>query len=212
MTPACPEISGPKSLADPGAVAARHALAEASPHLAPLRHLAERIRAEQDRPVPEADPLDGGVSARLLLLLETPGPATGRTAFVSRDNPTGTAANLFRFLSQAGIPRSDTLIWNAVPWVIHAPGARNRAPRTGEIRTARAYLPPLLALMPGLAVVVLSGRVSQTLAPDLAAARPGLPVVAIPHPSPTYVCTSPQVSQRIAAGLIAAARHLGLPG
>ncbi|UHC16618.1 uracil-DNA glycosylase [Methylobacterium currus] len=212
MTPAAPTISGPKSLADPGAVAARHALVEVSPHLASLRRLAERIRAEQDRPVPEADPLDGGVSARLLLLLETPGPATGRTAFVSRDNPTGTAANLFRFLSQAGIPRADTLIWNAVPWVIHAPGARNRAPRTGEIRAARAYLPPLLALMPGLAAVVLSGRVSQTLAPDLAAARPGLPVVAIPHPSPTYVCTSPLVSRRIAAGLTEAARHLGLSG
>ncbi|PIK69151.1 uracil-DNA glycosylase, partial [Methylobacterium frigidaeris] len=141
-----------------------------------------------------------------------PGPATGRTAFVSRDNPTGTAANLFRFLSQAGIPRADTLIWNAVPWVIHAPGARNRAPRTGEIRAARAYLPPLLALMPDLAVVVLSGRVSQTLASDLAAAHPDLPVVAIPHPSPTYVCTSPLVSQRIAAGLAEAARRLGLPG
>ncbi|SFV13388.1 Uracil-DNA glycosylase [Methylobacterium sp. 174MFSha1.1] len=202
----------PKSLADPGAVASRHALVAASPHLAPLRRLAERIRAEQDRPVPEADPLDGGVKARLLLLLETPGPATGRTAFVSRDNPTGTAANLFRFLRQAGIPRGDTLIWNAVPWVIHAPGARNRAPRTGEIRAARAYLPPLVALMPDLAVVVLSGRVSQTLAPDLSDLRPGLPVVAIPHPSPTYVCTSPLVAQRISAGLAEAARHLGLAG
>ncbi|MGX7707335.1 uracil-DNA glycosylase [Methylobacterium sp. Gmos1] len=198
----------PKSLADPGAVAARHALVEVSPHLAPLRRLAGRIRTERDRPVPEADPLDGGVEARLLLLLETPGPATGRTAFVSRDNPTGTAANLFRFLSQAGIARADTLIWNAVPWVIHEPGARNRAPRTGEIRAARAYLPPLLALMPRLAVVVLSGRVSQTLAPDLAGIRPDLPTVAIPHPSPTYVCTSPLVAQRIAAGLAEAARHL----
>jgi len=202
----------PKGLADPGAVAARHALVAVSPHLAPLRGLAARIRAEQDRPVPEADPLDGGVGARLLLLLETPGPATGRTAFVSRDNPTGTAANLFRFLAGAGIPRADTLIWNAVPWVIHAPGARNRAPRTGEIRAAQAYLPPLLALMPNLAVAVLSGRVSQGLGPALGEARPDLPVVAIPHPSPTYVCTSPEVPRRIAAGLREAARHLGLPG
>lgn len=202
----------PKSLADPGAVAARHALAEASPRLAPLRRLAERIRTERGRPVPEADPLDGGVSARLLLLLETPGPATGRTAFVSRDNPTGTAANLFRFLADAGIPRTDTLIWNAVPWVIHAPGARNRAPRTGETRAARAYLMPLVALMPDLAVAVLSGRVAQGLGPVLAEARPDLPVVAIPHPSPTYVCTSPAVPARIAAGLSEAARHLGLPG
>ncbi|RVU15836.1 uracil-DNA glycosylase [Methylobacterium oryzihabitans] len=196
-----------KSLADPAAVAARHALVDAA-HLAPLRRLSDRIRAEQGAPVPEADPLDGGVGARLLLLLETPGPATGRTDFVSRDNPTGTAANLFRFLGQAGIARADTLIWNAVPWVIHAPGARNRAPRAGEIRAARPYLGPLLDLMPRLAVAVLSGRVAGGLRPDLAAARPGLPVIDVPHPSPTYVCTSPAVAERIAAGLAEAAAVL----
>ncbi|MEH3145750.1 MAG: uracil-DNA glycosylase [Methylobacterium frigidaeris] len=194
----------PKSLADPAAVAARHALVGAA-HLAPLRRLSDRIRAERDAPVPEADPLDGGVAARLLLLLETPGPATGRTAFVSRDNPTGTAANLHRFLDRAGIARTDTLIWNAVPWVIHAPGARNRAPRVSEIRAAQPYLVPLLDLMPRLAVVVLSGRVAGALRPALAAARPGLPVIEVPHPSPTYVCTSPAVAGRIVAGLERAA-------
>ncbi|GJD47602.1 hypothetical protein OPKNFCMD_0310 [Methylobacterium crusticola] len=199
MTPA-----HPRSLADPALLERRRALLGA-PHLAPLRGLAERMRAEQGAAVPEADPLDGGVAARLLLLLETPGPATDRTAFVSRDNPTGTAANLFRFLASAGIDRADTLIWNAVPWVIHAPGARNRAPRPAEIRAARPYLAPLLDLMPDLAAVVLSGRVAQGLAPTLAQARPGLPVVAIPHPSPTYVCTSPAVAERIAQGLAAAA-------
>src|SRR4051794_39202793 len=83
--------------------------------------------------VPDFDPLDGGARARLLLLLETPGPRIFTSAFVSRDNPTGTAANLFRFTQEVGIPRREMLIWNTVPWVIHQKGARNRAPSRTEI-------------------------------------------------------------------------------
>ena len=30
---------------------------------------------------------------------------------------------------------------------------------------------------------------------------PDLPVLMIPHPSPTYVCTAPEVASRIRAGL-----------
>lgn len=202
------EPDQPKSLRDQGALAARRALAEA-PHIAPIRALARRIAVERAAPVPDPDPLDGGVAARLLLLLETPGPAIFRTGFVSRDNATGTAANLFRFLAEAGIARADTLIWNAVPWVIHAPGALNRAPRRSEAAAAEPYLPPLLALLPRLAVVVPAGRFAQAAAAPLSTLRPDLPVVPIPHPSPTYVCTSPSVRERILAGLIQAKSLLG---
>lgn len=203
--PASPDA--PKSLRDPAAVAARRAMAEA-PHIRPLRLLAQRIAAERRAAVPDPDPLDGGVEARLLLLLETPGPSIGRTGFVSRDNPTGTAANLFRFLREAGIARRDTLIWNAVPWVIHAPGALNRAPRRSEAAAAAPFFAPLLALLPHLRVVVPAGRFAQDAAAPLAALRPDLPVVPIPHPSPTYVCTSPSVTERIRAGLGEAAAEL----
>ncbi|MFF8798480.1 MULTISPECIES: uracil-DNA glycosylase [unclassified Methylobacterium] len=197
----------PKSLRDPAAVAARRAMADA-PHIRPLRLLAHRIAAERGAAVPDPDPLDGGVEARLLLLLETPGPSIGRTGFVSRDNATGTAANLFRFLREAGIARRDTLIWNAVPWVIHAPGALNRAPRRSEAAAAAPFFAPLLALLPRLRVVVPAGRFAQSAAAPLAALRPDLPVVPIPHPSPTYVCTSPSVAERIRAGLSEAAARL----
>ncbi|MEE7458737.1 uracil-DNA glycosylase [Methylorubrum populi] len=203
--PASPDA--PKSLRDPAAVAARRAMAEA-PHIRPLRLLAQRIAAERRAAVPDPDPLDGGVEARLLLLLETPGPSIGRTGFVSRDNPTGTAANLFRFLREAGIARRDTLIWNAVPWVIHAPGALNRAPRRSEAAAAAPFFAPLLALLPHLRVVVPAGRFAQDAAAPLAALRPDLPVVPIPHPSPTYVCTSPSVTERIRTGLSKAAAEL----
>ena len=202
------EPQAPKALADPDALAARRALIGA-PHIAPIRALADRIAAERGAPVPVPDPLDGGVGARMLLLLETPGPAVLRTGFVTRDSANGTAANLFRFLAEAGIARADTLIWNVVPWLIHEAGALNRAPRRAEVAAAAPYLAPLLDLLPRLAVAVLAGRFAGEAAPAVAAIRPGLPVIRVPHPSPTYVCTSPNVPARIRKGLAEAAAILG---
>jgi uracil-DNA glycosylase len=206
--PAEPQV--PKSLADPDALAARRAMMGA-PHIAPIRALGDRISAERRAPVPTPDPLDGGVGARMLLLLETPGPAVLRTGFVTRDSANGTAANLFRFLASAGIARADTLIWNAVPWLIHEAGALNRAPRRAEVAAAGPYLAPLLDLLPRLAVAVLAGRFAGEAAPALAAHRPGLPVIRVPHPSPTYVCTTPDVPARIRRGLAEAAAILDRP-
>lgn len=166
--------------------------------------------------MPGFDPADGGAAARLLLLLETPGPdphsgratSDGAPRIVSRDNATGTARNLARFLGAAGIARGDTLLWNAVPWIVHAPGARNRALRRGEIVAGRALLPPLLALLPRLRVVVLAGRVAGEARDLVAATRPDAAVLAMPHPSPIYVCTSPSVPARIKGVLAEAARLL----
>lgn len=198
------------ALSDPAELAARHALLRHAPHTAPIRALAERIRRATSRPVPEPDPLDGGAEARLLLLLETPGPRLSQEgAIVSRDKPGGNGANLRRFLGTAGIARQDTLIWNAVPWIIHAPGAPNRAPRKAELRAGLEWLPPLLELLSELRIAVLAGRFAAAAEPVLRKARPGVPVLTMPHPSPTYVCTSPAVPARIAATLDAAAAVLG---
>ncbi|MCR0981865.1 uracil-DNA glycosylase [Roseomonas populi] len=197
------------ALSDPAELAARHALLRDAPHTAPIRILAERIREATGRPVPEPDPLDGGAEARLLLLLETPGPRLSHeNAIVSRDKSGGTGANLRRFLDAARIDRRDMLIWNAVPWIIHEPGALNRAPRTAELRAGLEWVPPLLEVMPNLRVAVLAGRFAAAAEPVLRAARPGLPVLTMPHPSPTYVCTSPAVPARIAEALGVAAALL----
>ncbi|WP_426954646.1 uracil-DNA glycosylase [Muricoccus radiodurans] len=208
--PRRPPPRGPHAglLSDPAELAARHALLRTAAHTAPIRDLAARLRAATGRPVPEPDPLDGGVEARLLLLLETPGPRVREDAIVSRDKPGGTGANLRRFLGAARIARRDTLIWNAVPWIIHAPGALNRAPRVAELRAGLEWLPPLLDVLPRLRVAVLAGRFAAAAEPVLRAARPRLPVLAMPHPSPTYVCTSPTVGERIAAALAEAATLL----
>jgi uracil-DNA glycosylase len=165
--------------------------------------------ARGGRVVPEFDPNDGGANARLLVLLEAPGPAVHGLGMVSRDTPTGTARNLTRFLAGAGIARADTILWNAVPWIVHALGERNRALRRGEITEGLAALSPFLALLPWLEVVVLSGRVAGEARAIVAAARPDVTVLAMPHPSPTYVCTSPDVPRRIEATLAQAAGLLG---
>lgn len=160
--------------------------------------------------MPLFDPRDGGSGARLLILLESFGPRAPEPFTVSRDNPTGTSRNLARFLADAGIVRADTILWNTVPWIIHTEGATNRAPRRGEIAEGLALLPPFLALLPRLRAVVLAGRVAGAARATIEAARPDVAVLAMPHPSPTYVCTSPAVTARIratlaeAAGLLAA--------
>ncbi len=178
-----------------------------APHVASLWHYAAALRARHGN-VPDVDPEDGGAAARLLILLETPGPHIGRTNLVSTDNPSGTGRNLRRFLGAAGIARQERVIWNAVPWVIHG-GGLNRAPRAAEIRDGLAELPRFLALLPRLKVAVLAGRVAGMAADTVSAARPGVAVLHMPHPSPTYVCTSPDVSRRIEAVLTEAAALLG---
>ncbi|MBX9933392.1 MAG: uracil-DNA glycosylase [Methylobacterium sp.] len=200
--------TAPKSLGDPAEVIRRLATAESATHVKALRDLAREIAIERGAAVPEPDPLDGGSKARALLLLETPGPTIRRTGFVSRDNPTGTAANLFRFAEEARLHRRDTVIWNAVPWVIHAEGASNRAPRRSELLDAQPYLARLIDCLPYLKVVVLAGRMAGELTPSIAERFPVIPIVRVPHPSPTYVCTSPDVRRRIIAGLAQAAAIL----
>lgn len=167
-----------------------------------------RALATGGRRVPGFDPADGGAAARLLILLETPGPGGDGPRLVSRDNPTGTARNLARFLAEAGIARADTILWNAVPWIVHAPGARNRALRRGEIAEGLALLPGFLSHLPRLDAVVLAGRVAREARAIVAAARPGRWIGEMPHPSPTYVCTSPAVPAAIRATLREAASRL----
>lgn len=185
----------------PGEVERRFALLQA-PHMALLAAFAARMRAALGWQVPDFDPCDGGAGARLLILLETPGPRMGGAMLVSCDHAAGTARNLRRFLADAGLPRGAVVLWNAVPWVIDA--NRCRAPRTSEIAHGLTWLPDLLDLLPELRGCVLAGRAARQATPMLARARPLLPVWAMPHPSPTYVNTSPVVAERIVAALRAA--------
>lgn len=62
-------------------------------------------------------------------------------------------------------------------------------------------LPDLLALLPRLRAAVLLGRSAAMAAPVIRAAGPELAAFLAPHPSPTIVCTHPNVGERIVAAL-----------
>ncbi len=152
------------------------------PHVAPLAAYAARLRTCSGITVPDFDPLDGGVEAQVLFLLEKPGPMTapsrqGRagSGFISRDNDDATAEATYRFMLEAGLPRTDTVIWNAVPWwngTIRITAAE-RAAGIHELRT-------LLALLPRLHTAVLVGRTAALARPVLG----GLRLLESAHPSP----------------------------
>jgi len=68
-------------------------------HVAPLNRLVEEMNAGREHLAPWFDPDGGGISARVLFLLENPGrraTATGGSGFISADNKDDTAANFFR--------------------------------------------------------------------------------------------------------------------
>ncbi len=149
------------------------------PHMAPLTPFVATLRAQQRGFVPDFDPLDGGVNASLLLLLEKPGPSVATSAgsgFVSRDNPTPTARTIREGMEEAGVPRAGTVIWNLVPW-----WNGTMAIRAGEKREGAEVLAALLPLLPSLRCVVLAGAVAGTYAPPLLG---GLRVTRYVHPSP----------------------------
>src|SRR5690242_12415653 len=90
----------PRSMRDAGVRQRRRAMLTL-PHVAPLTAYAAELRLRSSVEVPEFDPLDGGVDARVLFLLEKPGPMTadgsrfsGRSGsgFISRNNDDPTAA------------------------------------------------------------------------------------------------------------------------
>ena len=160
-------------LRDPAERERRRALL-ALPHAAPLAAYAAGLR----RPgvlVPDFDPLDGGAAARVLFLLEKPGPGIHPGGFVSRDNDTPTAAAIRAFMREAGLPRGETVLWNVVPW-----WNGTTAVSGTERVVGRQALAGLLPLLPGLDTAVLVGRTAGAAREVLG----GLRVLASAHPSP----------------------------
>lgn len=134
------------------------------------------------------------MAARILLLLEAPGPKAtrerGGSGFVSPDNDDGTAENMWRLLEEAGIDRpSDLVTWNVVPWYIGT-NAKIRAADVNDLAAGRRYVSELIGLLPNLRVVVLIGKKA---AKAWAGLDPGLPAIEAPHPSPQNLNTRPHL-------------------
>jgi uracil-DNA glycosylase len=203
-------------LADPTCVRLRASRMD-EPHVRPLTTLVERMRREAGRPdVPWFDPDSAGVHARVLLLLEAPGRRAAGTAsstgsgFVSPDNDDVTAHNLALALHEAGLDRSDVLVWNIVPWFIGTDAAV-RAARSADVFEARPWLDEVLALLPQLRVVVTLGRNAERGWQHYVASRGSrhdLVSLAGPHPSPKVLNTRPGARAAIVAALRDAAARI----
>ncbi|WP_312127557.1 uracil-DNA glycosylase [Brevundimonas sp.] len=181
----------PRSMRVPEVRAARLAMLD-QPHIQPLSALAADIRAQQHVEVPEFDPLDGGIDARILFLFEKPGPMTSASrtgkagsGFISRDNDDPSAEATFRFMETAGIPREDTVTWNVVPgWN----GTRKITAQ--ELAAGVADAKRLLERLHAARTVVLVGKKAARATKLFSSA--GFAVFESPHPSPLVRAKYPE--------------------
>ncbi len=181
------------------------------PHVADLTAFVHELRAEMgsDYAVPYFDPMDGGVQADCLFLLEAPGPKAVASGFVSRNNPDETAKNFFLLNREAGIDRDRTVVWNVVPWYIGS-GKKIRPANRRDLGAAAPALVRLVALLPRLHSIVLVGGKAATARAAIEQLVPQAIVHRMPHPSPMYVNRAPGNRDVIRDCLRSVVR--GLPG
>jgi hypothetical protein len=160
---------------------------------------AEDLRAMGLGEVPAFDPLDGGDRAKVLFLLEKPGPMTsierGRdrpgSGFISSDNDDPTAEATFHFMRKVGLDRRVTTIWNMVPW-----WNGTRAISADELRAGMNALDDLMKVLTSLRVVMLVGRKAGRARSHLKESGP--PVLESAHPSPIVRASRPSTWKSIA--------------
>ena len=157
------------------------------PHIAPVNHFVEQIRAERGTEhVPYIDPDTGGVAAKVLLVLESAAiTAALGSGMLSADNADATAENVWKAYAATTMPRTWALHWNAVPWYVGT-SKKNAAVVTSQALEGQPYLIRLVDLLPDLRVVVAAGKWAQLgvgLSKDTLAKR-GIRIVDAPHPGP----------------------------
>ena len=181
----------PKTLADPQERALRSTMLNEA-HVTDLAEFVRQMRASKGPgyEVPDFDPLDGGIHAKILFLLEAPGAKAISSGFISRNNPDETAKNFFLLNAQAGIDRSLTATWNAVPWYIGS-GTKIRPATRGDVGEADRWLTQLLTLLKQVEIVVFVGKKALHAQHVVVLSRPDVAIASMPHPSPMFVNRSP---------------------
>ncbi len=186
------ETDRARSLASPVAIERRLAMLN-EPHIRPLTQFVERLREENPCvEFPYFDPMDGGVNADILFLMEKPGPKTsiagGGSGFISRNNNDPTAEAIFGFMHQAGIPRERVVLWNVIPgWDGEV------KVKSAELNRGVEHVGSLLILLPMVRTVVFVGRKAEMARPLLE--HLPLRFLATVHPS-MQVRNSPLTRQR----------------
>ncbi len=129
------------------------------PHVRPLNELVQEWNTEEIV-VPWFDPVEGGVDAEILMLLQSPGPKADRekgSGFISPDNNDMSAQRMWEAYRDVGVPRGKILSWNIIPWYIGM-----KSPNTSELQSGGQHLLRVLEQLPNLRTVVLLGEKSQT--------------------------------------------------
>ena len=184
--------------------------------MGPLNDLTRRWR-QQDvaRRIPWFDPDGGDTNARVLVLMEAPGPGTvrdGDSGFCSEDNDDATAATLHELRHRSGLPRGAYVRWNIVPWAVYAPDGHWRAPTDQDLVQAAPALGELLAALPELRLVICMGAKALTgfmrhitltdnLTPPV--------ILGVPHPSQRNTRSRAEALTRIENALRVAAVTAG---
>lgn len=178
----------PKSLKDVSNIKIRNDLLS-SPHMLPLNKYVKVLREKLGSTafVPNFDPLDGGINAEFIFLLEKPGRKTdernGGSGFISRDNNDETAKNIFNFMNLIGLDRKRTLLWNTIPYW---DGGRPFKP--DDVTYGIQLLEDVLALLPQKKAVVLVGNQAQKAAKLIT--THDVKILKSTHPSPiTRACS-----------------------
>jgi hypothetical protein len=168
----------PGSHRDRGVLAAKHARLR-EPHIAPITAFVDDLMARTGTKLPYVDPDGGGVRARVLCLLASPGgSAAERSGLLSVDNTGPTARNLWAAYRDTGLPRDWAVHWNAVPWFTRS------IPETVRL-DPEVWLARFLGILPALCIIVALG---DRAASSLVTQMPGLverriAVVYAPMPS-----------------------------
>lgn len=150
--------------ADPAVVAAKMARIR-EPHVKPLNDLADRIAESMNLPhghVPYVDPDQGGIDARVLVLLDNPSTkveaGTG-SGLLSLDNDDRTARNCREAYARHGVPWSQVVHWNVVPFPVA--GVRNGGSTAAERARAVRWTRQVVELCPNLEQVLLLGAAAR---------------------------------------------------
>lgn len=133
------------------------------PHMKPLKEWVLSLRERMPGiAVPDFDPCDGGVNARVLLIQNSPAGGAECSKFVSRDNENDhNAARMGACLAESGLSRQCTLLWNRIPWSLNH-GFQPELSRA----TLTQYLKELTELLPRLRTVILVGGEAKRFRTD----------------------------------------------
>lgn len=161
-------LDAPRGFRDTAKILERREMWNDEPRVQPLREYAEaltqrRAKLDAEALVPLFDPVESGTEARVLVLLEAPGPKAADTGgrpgsgFISVDNDDMTAANVWNMRNDVGL-HTRTLSWNIVPWYM---GVASIKPRSADVAAGASELRRLLQLLPHLEVVLACGAFAQ---------------------------------------------------